>query len=568
MVSAPPSTSSAPEAGPTVAERVDAMLRAHWHAAGLEPAKRSDDATFLRRAYLDVTGTVPPPERTLSFLADGAADKRAQLVDELLESPRYATHMADTWDRILMGPQVRAPMLDRGALRRWLEVQFARNAPWDEMVTDLVTAEGANSSGGARGIQAFMGGVDRGHDEAREGVNGATNWLLRYGRRPQDLAGNASRVFLGVQIQCAQCHDHKTEPWTMENFQSFAAAFAHTRAVPLQRRERGMIRRVELEDVTWTPSFWLRNDELTEISETEPRALDGSSLEADSRRQALATWMTSEDNPWFARALVNRVWAQMLGRGFVEPVDDFRPSNPALAADVLDALASDFVRHNYELEHLIQTIAATEAYQLAPYGAAALSSKTQAGALWSRYPLKPMRAGVLLSSLIDATGVRPVLERVSRGNVEKLELRMRRQLTFVFDDDVESNAEEFEGTIGQALFLLNGLVTNAATSEIADGELSRLLAAESSSDEKVTALYLRTLSRRPTQQELDHWAEFIDGAEDHDAPPSREVRQRARGRLGALARPKFHSIARSARERAYEDLFWALINSSEFYFNH
>jgi len=562
-----PSRSSVPAVATATSSRLDAMLRTQWQTAGLVPAERADDATFLRRAYLDVTGTVPPPERILAFLADDAADKRTQIITELVESPRYARHMADTWDQILMGPHVRTPVLDRGALTRWLEIQFARNAPWDELVTSLVTAEGTNSSGGARGIQAFLGGVDRGRDEMQEGVNGATNWLLRYGRRPQDLAGNASRVFLGVQLQCAQCHDHKTEPWTMEDFQSFTAAFAHTRAVPLERRERGMIRQVELEDVTWAPRFWFRNDELMAIAETEPRALDGSPLEADSRRQALATWMTGKDNPWFARALVNRVWAQMMGRGFVEPVDDFRASNPALAPDVLDILAADFVSHDHDMRRLIRTIAATDAYQLASYGAAT-SGDMPAGALWSSYPLKPMRAGVLLSSLIDATGVQPVLERVSRGNVEKLKLRMRRQLSFVFDDDVESNPEEFEGTIGQALFLLNGLVTNAATSEIEDGELSRLLASETSRDQKITALYLRTLSRRPTQDELNHWAQFVDQAEDFEEPASRNGARGPARHLGALARPRFRSTAHTARERAYEDLFWALVNSSEFYFNH
>lgn len=564
---APPTGGTTETTGPTAETPIDTLLRARWQAAGIVPAARADDATFLRRVHLDVVGTVPTSERTRSFLADPAPDKRARLVDELLDSPRYATHMADTWDQILMGPQVRAPVLDRGALRRWLEVQFTRNTPYDELVTHLVTAEGMNSAGGSRGIQSFVGGAERGRQEMDDGVNGATNWLLRYGRRPQDLAGNASRVFLGVQIQCAQCHDHKTEPWTTEHFRSFTAAFAHTRAVPLERRERGMIRQVELEDVTWAPRRWFRDDELTEIAEAAPRALDGTSLEADSRRRALATWMTGADNPWFARALVNRMWAHMLGTGFVEPVDDFRPSNPAIAPEVLDALVEDFVRHDYDLRHLLRTIAATEAYQRAPYGGAS-SGETPAGALWSRYPLKPMRAGVLLSSLVDATGVEPVLERVSRGDVEKLKLRMRRQLGFVFDDDVESNPEEFEGTISQALFLLNGLVTNAATSAVPDGELATLLASDAGRDAKVTELYLRALSRPPTPDELDHWIEFVRTAKELPDGEMRAGGSRPKGRLGTLARRRFRSTAATAEDRAYEDLFWALINSSEFHFNH
>lgn len=205
----PPTASVAPTPAPAgmTATDVDAAIRAAWIKEGISPAPAVDDARYLRRAYLDITGVIPPLDVVTTFLADRAADKRAKLIAELLASPRYADHWTDLWDRVLLGRDVRARLVDRDAFRGWLHGELAKNAGWNRMVTDLLTATGEN----------------------RAEATGAVNWFVKYRDTPQDLAGSASKIFLGVQIQCAQCHDHKTEKWKTEDFRRFAACFAKTR---------------------------------------------------------------------------------------------------------------------------------------------------------------------------------------------------------------------------------------------------------------------------------------------------------------------------------------------------
>lgn len=185
---------------------VDALLRKAWIAKGVTPAVRADDATYLRRAWIDIVGTIPPPERVTKFLADSSPDKRQKLVDELLASPAYAEHWADYWEDELLG-QARAGDIDRLALRIWLRDQFAKNVTWDKVVAALITASGQNTVGGERA--KTMSEAEHAIQKSDTPINGAVNYVLKYRDTPQDWAGSASKTFLGVQIQCAQCHDHK-----------------------------------------------------------------------------------------------------------------------------------------------------------------------------------------------------------------------------------------------------------------------------------------------------------------------------------------------------------------------
>jgi hypothetical protein len=220
----------APAAVPLLsAADVDARLRGYWQKAGVAPTGPASDAVWLRRVWIDVVGTIPPPEVAARFLAEGAGDKRARMVDELVASPRWADHWTAYWDEQWMGRDARAPDVDRGAFRSWLHEELARNAPWNEVVTRLLTATGSNSSGGPKKESE----INDGTQPQPDGVNGAVNWTLKYVMNPQDMAGTASRTLLGVQIQCAECHDHKTEKWTQKDFQGFAAAFVRTRLAPL-----------------------------------------------------------------------------------------------------------------------------------------------------------------------------------------------------------------------------------------------------------------------------------------------------------------------------------------------
>jgi len=566
-----PSALAAPKPGtaPFGPAAIDEALRNEWKRAGVVPASRVDDARFFRRVHVDLVGTIPKPEEVTRFMADPAPDKRAKAVDALLASPGYAERWTDYWDDVLLGRYVKPGLIDRAEFRRWLHRQFAENVPWNKVVYGLVTASGTNRGGNGDDEESAKG--ERSDDSE---TNGAVNWLLKYARNPQDLAGNTSRVFLGVQIQCAQCHDHKTEKWTQADFRGFAASFMRTRALPLGKDEAKPKRRLfEVRDVERTIRGGPKNPELRELASVEPAALDGTDLSTGpNRRQALAAWMTSDTNPWFAKALVNRIWAHLLGHGIVEPVDDLRPSNPGVMPQLLQQIADDFIAHGHDLKHLLRTLCATEAYQLSSGKAGA---GDQADALWARFSLKPMAPDVLLDSLVTATELEPVLERVAGENLEQLKTRLRQQFVFLFDVDEDSAEDVYEGTIPQALMLQNGPLVSGGSSMVPGAALSRVLATPGGDAPKIEALYLAALSRRPTPAEIEHWKGFLDAPREMVAAGAGdEPRPRDRGKRGQAAEPlaraqrRLGSFAATAKEQAYEDLFWALLNSSEFIFNH
>ena len=556
---------------------IDAAIRAAWQAAGITPAGRVDDAGFIRRVWLDIGGTLPAPEVVAAFLAETAPDKRAKAVEAVLASPRYVERWTDAWDEILIG-RVRSQVVDRPAFRRWLRGQFAANAPWDKIVVGLVTATGKNSAGGAR--YAMDGPeVDAGR-EADEGVNGAVNWVLKYSQTQQDLPAAASRVFLGVQIQCAQCHDHKAEKWKQDDFRSFAACFSHVQAKPVGEKVKNEVRVLEVRDGERARVRKKDPDReaMAAIAAAEPRALDGSDLSAsENRRQALAAWMVSPGNPWFARAIVNRMWGMMLGRGFVDPVDDLRPGNPGVLPELEEKLARDFVAHGYDLKHLIRTIAATEVYQRAAAAAQGKDGKPAGDALWPRFRVRAMAPEVLLNAILAATGLDPFIEQVAGERRERLRGNMRNAFGFLFDVDEEAAEEDYEGTIPQALMLLNGALTAAGTSASIPGAALRDALAKGGSDaEVIEALYLRSLSRRPSAAEVERWTRYVGETRDVviTKPPARAPGKPGRGgRQGSVELPPkivklLQKQPEMARHQAFEDVFWALLNSSEFFFNH
>ena len=548
----PPAASLAPltpaPVGMTAAD-VDTAIRAAWLEDAITPAPAVDDARYLRRAYLDITGVIPPLSVVTAFLADGAADKRAKLIASLLASPRYADHWTDLWDRVLLGRDVKGRLVDREAFRGWLHGELAKNVGWNRMVTDLLTATGEN----------------------RSEATGAVNWFVKYRDTPQDLAGSASKIFLGVQIQCAQCHDHKTEKWKTDDFRRFAACFAKTRAVAVGDPEM----KQKTFAVTDADNIAMRKrqePEIKAIVAAAPTALDGTDFSSsENRRQALAAWMTAPDNPWFARAAVNRLWAHFLGRGFVDPITDFRPGNPAVVPALLDALAKDFVASGYDLQRLIRLVCATEVYQRASVG------KTK-DKLWSRFRTEPLAPDELLDSIVVATKADAVAERGNK-NLEAVRERLDKQISFLFDVDEESDAPDYDGSIPQALFLLNGAFVNAGARAIPGSALAEVLALAGDDDEKIRSLYLRTLSRLPDAGELAAAKEVLANpaieteTATEEAEPAADPKVEAKGKgkkgkgrgKGATA---VKARAAQGKKGAYEDLFWALLNSSEFALNH
>jgi len=580
--SSAPASSLAPPPSPLPAKAallapadVDARLRQAWAAAGVTPTPRADDATWLRRAWIDVLGTIPPPEVARRFLADPSPDKRASAVDELLASPRWADHWASYWDDVLMGRAARAPDVDRGAFRAFLHDAFARNAPWSAVATELLTATGQNSEGG-RQRDAL---ADEGRTGQPQGVHGAVNWTLRYQQAPQDLAGVASRALLGVQIQCAQCHDHKTEKWTQKDFESFAAAFVRTRVAPIDRGPAmGDVKRVELQDLPRPAPRFAKMSDLANVLAAPPRALDGTDLAGDPGqvRAALARWVTSPDNPWFSRAFVNRMWGHFLGRGFVDPVDDLRPSNAPAAPALYDALAADFGAAGFDVKHLVRTIVLSEAYALSAAPASEASAKADPDVrLWGRFRVTPLGPDELLDALVAATNLDSIVRATGRLDLVQVRARVRQRYGFLFDVDEESDAGDYEGTIAQGLALLNGSVVAAGASVLPGSALADVMAMPGDDAAKIETLYLRVLSRLPTPAELERAQHLIADAMAAPAPvsapaPGARARKDPKARAPDPLRGLEDRAARqgTARVRAYEDLLWALLNSSEFVLNH
>jgi uncharacterized protein DUF1549/uncharacterized protein DUF1553 len=544
---------------------VDRQLALAWHKQHLAAGPLVDDATFLRRATIDLTGTIPTADAVRAFLADTRRDKRARAVDELLDSPAYARHWATFWDRALMGRLPRnLPVLDHAGFEHWLEQQFAANRPWNELVRDLVSKSGVNT------------------DEP------AVNWILRYAQQPTDLTGKMSRLFLGVQIQCAQCHDHPSEKWKQDDFRSLAACFARTGPVPLDDKQKGpgAIRKVELRDQPGPTFGGGKMSDLRVIALAPPRALDGTDFStADNRRQALAEWITRPGNPWFARAIVNRYWAHLVGRGFVEPVDDFRHSNPTVMPELLDALAADFVAHGYDLSRLVRLICATRAYQLAVVGGRPGDFDEQ---LFVHHRIRPLTGEELYNALSSATNLENALQKAGLPNVDQIKLQIQGAFDFLFSVDEEGPPPaDFAGSIQQALLFLNGRLVNRAAAAVPGMTLSGILDFPADDALKIEALYLRTLSRKPTAAEVKRWVDYVNAPREvvaeNKAQEQRELQRLAREKgaknakknpLGAFDRAVGRATRNldpsepTAKQQAYEDVFWALLNSSEFMFQH
>ncbi len=650
IVNAEPSASLTPK-------DIDAALSAEWKKNKITPAPTVDDSRFLRRVTLDITGTLPTPDEVIAFQEERSPTKRLDLVNRLLASPNYTKNWVNYWDQVLLGRQIRANFVNRSEFRKWLTSEFSNNTPYDQFVRDLLTASGRTSEGGfspkagvpspkiaastasaapplrtsglsskttdspgdlalktdsKAGAMKMDSMMDAGGaDYSSIPINGATNFYAKFSQTPADLSGTVSKVFLGVQIQCAQCHDHKTEKWKQTDFRQFTACFMQTRTKPLGDKMAKGIRPLEIADAQVNLASLRRRaannpkaaKKLVENGRVEylaasPAALDGTDFsETSNRRKALAEWITSPKNPWFAQAVVNRMWAHFLGRGFVDPIDDFRTTNPAVMPDLLKALADDFTLHHYDLKRLIRLITATQAYNRSSQPA---KNNISGNGLWASYRLKSPEPEALVEMLVSATSLEAVLQKYAGNNVDAVKFGIQRQLVQLFDVDEEFEQKEYEGTIPQALMLLNGRLANNGASALPGTALADVMALPGGDDAKITSLYLRTLSRKPTSLELSYWNEYLSKPREvvetkPDQVPLTRAQERRRMMIARAGggpnvpltkvdkklnrRPAPDPLNRldgrfnrmppqSPRLQAYEDLFWTLLNSSEFIFNH
>lgn len=487
-----------------MAARVDELIMAQLRQAGVSPAAPADDAQFLRRASLDLNGVIPAGSEVSAFLKDAATDKRAKLIDRLLANPRYATHIAQVWSKMLLPAvaQNERPAEVAG-FTAWLRRRFAENIRYDIVVADLLTTTGSSNRGGA------------------------ALFYTASGLKPEELAASTSRIFLGVQIHCAQCHNHPFDHWRQEDFWSYAAFFARVQQAPgVQPPE------VELVDATAGEVMLPDTDRVI-----APKYLgaDPPSEDADvNRRRQLAIWLVSRDNPYFARVAVNRVWALLFGRGLVHPVDEFGPQNPASHPQLLDELAAYFVESGYDLKELFRVLTNTEAYQRS--SELLSEGEPPAPELFARMLVKTLTPEQLYDSLLRAARRDdPAPATPAPGQPLMAD---RQQFLMRFNLGTQE-ATDFSAGIPQVLALMNGALTDAATDPLRSGILLAIDAPFFSDEERVDALFRGVLSREPNDAEREQFMGYVK-----DKPDEAE------------------------RRKALGDVLWAMLNSPEFILNH
>ncbi len=519
---------------PEVSRKIDQLLANGWAEAGVKPAPLADDAEFMRRVYLDLAGRIPSVSEARSFLKDGRPDRRERLVEQLLASPRYAAHFTNIWRAILI-PEASNNFLVRaqqGGFEGWLKKQFTANVPYDQMTRNLLTA-----SMGGQGVGALV--------SLGTGEPSPSAFFFAKEFKPESLAASTARIFLGVSVECAQCHNHPFTDWKREQFWSFAAFFSGIQSQQFQ-------------------DFLLPSKEIPDKRElhipgtetlVQAKYLDNSApawKDKASSRATLADWVTARDNRYFGRAAVNRVWAYFLGTGLVEPVDDMvGQTSLATHGAVLELVTREFAEHQFDMKFLVRAITSTQAYQRTSAGAAQ-APKTETGsdpALFAHMPLRGLTGEQLFDSLVMATGYRDggntgddLLTAVIGGNKSA-----RGTFLTKFANQTQRPTQA-QRSILQALALMNGKVIADATSLEHSETLTAILVGPFPNNaSRIETLYLATLSRHPSAKELDRAAQFVQDA---------------------VHQPNAGGNAGSVYNRALADVFWALLNSSEFSVNH
>ena len=494
---APPSKADA--AG--LAVLIDQHIESRLGGEGLRPADLADDAEFLRRVHLDLHGVVPTREQAETFLADSRPDKRARLVDELLASPRYGEYLADVWQGYLMSPLADDLPARSDRLRRWLARQF-NVATWDRIVSGLLTATGKMED------------------------NPAVTYLIE-GRLPRnvpDLTDLTSRYFMGVRLNCAQCHDHPFARWKQRDFWGMAAFFA-----PVQTPARA--KQVYQLGVTDNPRLTLsalRDAGMLDGFVPGAPAFLGEQGKPDGHgasRAVLARWLTAPENPYFARAMVNRTWWRLFGRGIVQPVDDMHEANPPTHPELLDLLAWRFTESGFDLKYITRAIVLSRAYQRT--SRADGSAGERQAALFGRMQIKVLTAGQLYDSLESAFGPPAKTPGMGHGGGARWEF------TRFFGENGDPDPTAYRRGIPHLLRQMNSAQFGGQN---LDALVDRLAAPGRPTGDVAADLFLTILSRRPTGREQSQFQSCMQ-------------------RAG------------SARE-AYRELVWALAMTAEFSLNH
>jgi hypothetical protein len=513
------------------ARRVDRLLADELFKSDTKLAPRTNDATYLRRVWLDIVGDIPTPEHVTAFSLDPAEDKRERVVRELLDKPQYGQNWARYWRDVIFSRKLedRADIATNSLVGDMTE-HLNENTSWDKIAKAFITATGDVRENGAAAIHMAQDG------------------------RTEEITAEMSRIFMGIQIQCAQCHDHKTDRWTRNQFHELAAFFPRIGLRPVQtptknsfevvvndRPQQPLRRGNPDNNRRGEPEHYMPNLENPSARGTLMKPeffLTGKELPLGAtdaeRRGALAEWITR--NEWFATALVNRLWGELVGEGFYEPIDDMGPDRTPSGKQAVELLSKSFAASDYDVKWLFRTICATEAYQRE-----SRPRRTTEGTPFAANVAQPLRSDQLYNALLTATGGEEVElpagrgRRAGRGGPQRRGGGMgaRPQFDATFGFDPSDPRETVSTSIPQALAMMNApRMSQATRGQNRNTSLGDLVATIPNDEALVSELYLRALSREPTEIELKK----------------------------AIA---YRSTV-VQRQAAFEDLFWALLNTSEF----
>ena len=499
---------------PNIAEvnLVDKNVFAKLKLMTILPSDLCTDYEFIRRAYLDSIGRLPTTVETKAFMADKSADRRAKLIDQLLIQPEFADFWTLKWADVLRSSRKSIQLKGSHAFHEWLRGRIAENVPVDVMVKELLTANGNT-------------------------FNNPPANFYRIAKDPLGLAESTAQLFMGVRMQCAKCHNHPFERWTQDDYYGFAAWFARVKQKPESGTKPNAPNSAEV-------IFGAREGEVTQPRSgkvMKPRYIsvgDADVKPGQDRREALAEWLASPGNPFFAKSVTNRVWFHLMGKGIVDPVDDFRDSNPSSNDELLDALAKDFAAKKFDLKHLVRTIMNSRTYQLS---AVPNETNKDDAKYFSHAVTKLLTAEQLLDALCDVTAVPEKFAGLPAGTraVQLVDGEVNHPFLKAFGQPARELAceceRESDGNLGQALQLINGPTVNEKVRN-AGNRLGGLLSAKKSEVEILDEIYYAALARPAFEDE----------------------------KKVALA----HIAKGTDKRKAWEDVLWAVINTREFLFRH
>jgi hypothetical protein len=493
-----------------LAAEIDRLVAARWTEEQITPAPPADDAEFLRRVHLDLTGRIPAVADVRDFLADTNPDKRRAVVEQLLASPTYIVHYTNVW-RAAMLPEADTEQIVRTFLpgfEAWLRSRLAENRNYAEIAEEVLTLSVTPQD--VQGFEQATTPTPVAFYRAKEG-------------KVENLAAATSRVFLGVRIECAQCHDHPFDDWKQDAFWSYAAFFAE-----VQPPQAGMT-----DVLPDTRSLKIPNTDRVVpakfLSGEEP-GWTGSG----SNRSVLAKWVVSPENPYFAKAAVNRLWAHHFGVGLVDPPDDFGPYNPPSHPELLDRLAAEFAAHGFDFKFVTRAITASQTYQLT---SRQTDDTQQAPRTFARMPVRGMSPEQIFDSLAQAIGYQQPFNPEQPINFNNDQTRQEFLDNFQDDSDAPTDRAS---TILQALQMMNGGFVDNATDLTDSQTLAGVIDAPFlDTAGKVETLFLATLSRPPTAEEKEKFESYVASGG-----------------------------AKQDEQSALSDVLWALLNSSEFLLNH